>query len=127
MSSLFKREFSSLSAATFAANNYSRFERTCVYVVRRKGGFWGDERCFAVTPCGSVASWDKLVLIFDCMERKPITKEQRAAYRAGECRFNVPPVCHNLWTEDDWIRYVQFNDASLNATPDQYPHNAGGF
>lgn len=32
--------------------------------------------------------------------------EKVAAYRAGRYKFKAPPVCHRLWEEADWIRYI---------------------
>lgn len=28
------------------------------------------------------------------------------AYREGRYRFHVPPVCHYLWGESEWVRYI---------------------
>jgi len=36
------------------------------------------------------------------------------AYRAGEYRCNVPPVCTALWDEEAWQNYVTFNDPAIS-------------
>lgn len=51
----------------------------------------------------------------------PLSEEQVAhvkkmLYRAGKYTFKVPPVRHEKWTEDDWIRYIDRNGGWI-ATP----------
>lgn len=33
-------------------------------------------------------------------------EQKRKLYRAGRYSFPVPPVHHSLWTEDNWIDYI---------------------
>jgi hypothetical protein len=35
------------------------------------------------------------------------------AYRAGQYKFNPPPVYSGNWDEEAWMNHVQFNDPDL--------------
>lgn len=35
------------------------------------------------------------------------------AYKAGQYRFSVPPVCTALWDDESWMNHVQFTDKKL--------------
>lgn len=37
-----------------------------------------------------------------------------AAYHAGQCRFDTPPVYSGNWSVEAWCNWVRFNDESLN-------------
>lgn len=38
---------------------------------------------------------------------RPITERERELYRSGDYWFMPPPVCHDRWDEDAWIRHIR--------------------
>lgn len=42
---------------------------------------------------------------------EPMSKQE--AYRLDLYCFNVPPVGHNLWTDQDWISFIDSNGGWL--------------
>lgn len=52
--------------------------------------------------------------------RQSLTDAEKVReYRAGRYSFPPPPVCHALWTESDWIRYIDAHGRWHTVTPRQ--------